>query len=137
MRVSVNVKQLSKPKAAPVNAEYELDAAPRDLKELINALVRKNVREYNERVKKGDSPEPLGEDEISRRALMGRIAFGINYSGTFADEEKSVKTALSAFEDGLFRVFMGDIELTALSDAVSLSETFTFIRLTMLTGRLW
>ncbi len=137
MRVSVSVKQLSKPKAAPVNAEYELDRAPGSLKELIEALVRSNVCEYNERVKKGDSPEPLGEDEISRRALTGRIAFGINYSGTFADEEKAVRTAISAYEDGLFRVFMGDNELTALSDTVSLSETFTFIRLTMLTGRLW
>ncbi len=137
MKVNITVKQLSKPKEELGYVGYEVDGAPKNLKELITALVRANVREYNERVKKGDSPELLSESEISRRALMGKIAFGINYSGTPADEDKAVETALSAYEDGLFRVFMGDRELAALSDAVSLSETFTFIRLTMLTGRLW
>lgn len=137
MKVNITVKQLSKPKEELGYIGYEVDGAPEDLRELITALVRANVREYNARVKKGDSPRPLGEDEISRRALLGKIAFGINYSGRLADEDKAVETALSAYEDGLFRVFMGDKELTELSDAVSLSETFTFIRLTMLTGRLW
>ncbi len=137
MKVYITVKRLSKPKEELGYVGYEVDGAPQNLRELITALVNATVKEYNAHVKNGDSPEPLSESEISRRALMGKIAFDIDYTGTLVDGDKAVRAALSAYEDGLFRVFMGDNELTELSSAVSLSETFTFIRLTMLTGRLW
>ena len=43
------------------------------------------------------------------------------------------------FQDGLFRVFLGDTELTELDEQLELQEgdTVTFIRLTMLAGRMW
>ena len=43
------------------------------------------------------------------------------------------------FQDGLFRVFLGDTELTELDEKLELQEgdTVTFIRLTMLAGRMW
>ena len=42
-------------------------------------------------------------------------------------------------EDGIFRIFIDDTEAGGLSSPVVLKEetTLTFIRLTMLSGRLW
>ena len=44
-----------------------------------------------------------------------------------------------AFNDGLFRIFLNDNELSSLEEKINLQENdeLTFIRLTMLSGRIW
>lgn len=44
-----------------------------------------------------------------------------------------------AFKDGLFRIFLNDNELSSLEENINLQENdkLTFIRLTMLSGRIW
>ena len=44
-----------------------------------------------------------------------------------------------AFNDGLFRIFLNDNELSSLEEKIKLQENdkLTFIRLTMLSGRIW
>lgn len=51
-------------------------------------------------------------------------------------EEKAVENTLQCFEDGIFRVFAGENELTALKETIPWTDdtVFTFIRLTMLSG---
>ena len=53
--------------------------------------------------------------------------------------ETAVAAALQAFEDGLYRVFAGTVELEKLESPLTLApdENLTFIRLTMLAGRMW
>ncbi len=43
------------------------------------------------------------------------------------------------FEDGIFRIYLGTEELKKPEDLISLEEDseLTFIRLTMLSGRMW
>ena len=71
--------------------------------------------------------------------IRAKIAFGINYGGKEADEAVAVTVALQAFEDGLVRIFHKDEELLTLSQAIDVQENdlFTFLRLTMLAGRLF
>ena len=61
------------------------------------------------------------------------------YGEKAPDVGKSIETAMLGFQDGLFRVFLGDTELTELDEKLKLQEgdTVTFIRLTMLAGRMW
>ena len=49
------------------------------------------------------------------------------------------RRSVQGFEDGLFRVFLGDRELENLDEKVEFAEgnEITFIRLTMLAGRMW
>ena len=56
-----------------------------------------------------------------------------------ADTEKAVRNALQSFEDGIFRIFADGKELESLQEPVSLQEgsELTFVRLTMLAGRMW
>ena len=52
---------------------------------------------------------------------------------------EAITNALQSYEDGIFRIFMDDTEAGDLSSPIQLKEesTLTFIRLAMLSGRLW
>ena len=83
--------------------------------------------------------KPISEEEISRKSEIGKIAFGINYGGKEAEEEKAVENAIQAYKDGLVRIFLGEEELDDLEKKIELSEgdSVTFIRLTTLSGSFW
>ena len=82
---------------------------------------------------------PFTYAQIDDMAQIGKIAFGIVYGEKAPDVGKSIETAMLGFQDGLFRVFLGETELTELDEKLKLQDgdTVTFIRLTMLAGRMW
>ena len=61
------------------------------------------------------------------------------YNGKPAAEVEAITNALQSYEDGIFRIFIDDTETEDLSSPTGLKEesTITFIRLAMLSGRLW
>lgn len=139
MNVKVSIKQIGK-KRNKINAvDFYIENNPDDVKMLITEAVRTCVSEYNKRVQNGENALPITNDEINDMSEIGKIAFGINYGKKCADMEKAVETALQAYEDGIFRIFINDIEVGAISEKISLSEndTLTFVRLVMLAGRMW
>ena len=139
MNIKVNIKQLGKKRAVVEAEDFHLETCPETVKDLIAASVHTCVEDYNARVRKGESASPLSEEEILGMSQIGKIAFGINYGGKEANEEESVKNAILAYEDGLYRIFLGENEAGTLEDKIDLSENdeVTFIRLTMLSGRMW
>lgn len=139
MTIRINIKQLGKKRSKISEVPFVLENAPDTVSELIAEAVHTCVAEYNERVEKGENAAPLSSHEISEMSEIGKIAFGINYGGKCADEKTALENALQSYEDGLYRIFIGENEAGSLSDSISLSEndSVTFIRLTMLTGRLW
>lgn len=139
MTIKVNIKQLGKKRSRIAEVQFVLEKTPLTVSELIKEAVHTCVSEYNERVKKGEDAVPISAEEISEMSEIGKIAFGLNYGGKTADEKAALENALQSYEDGLYRIFIGENELGSLSDRISLSESdsVTFIRLTMLTGRLW
>ena len=66
------------------------------------------------------------------------MSFDVNYDKNHSDN-KAVKIAIESYEDGLYRVFQGNDEIKNLDEIISFSQEceFTFIKLTMLAGRLW
>ena len=139
MYITVTVKQLGKKRSKIDGEKFPLENKPDTVEGLIREAVRTCVSAYNERVRKGDGAEPLSAEDIENMSEVGKIAFGINYGEKEADEQSAVQTALQAYKDGLFRIFIGDNEAGELSSGVDISEgeRVTFIKLTMLTGRLW
>lgn len=140
MILKINLKQIGerKQKIAPVDFEY--GRVPETLRDLIIQTVTGCVATYNERVRKGENnTKPLLSEQISDMAHIGRIAFGINYGGREQEEDKAVENALQSFEDGIYRVFLNDSELERLDDQINVHEndSLTFIKLTMLAGRMW
>lgn len=140
MKVLVNIKQIGQRKQRVSPVPFELQGTPNTVGELITLTVKTCVSEYNRRVQSGESDtKPLSSEQITDMAQVGKIAFGINYGGKQQDLQEAVANALQAFADGIYRVFLGDDELTSPDQQITVNEgdTLTFIRLTMLAGRMY
>lgn len=140
MTIYVNLRQLGKKRSTVCAVPFELPACPATVRELIKAVAGVCVTAYNTRVQQGETGvRPMTEGQLMELESIGKLAFGVNYGEKQADEAAAIAHALQGFEDGLYRVFLGQTELTALEDTITLSgqDELTFIRLTMLTGSIF
>ena len=140
MKLKVEVKQLGARGKKVVPVPFEIEGNPATVGELIAATAKKCAEEYNERVRKGETMiSPLSEREINDMAGVGRITFGICNVDKEQDVDKAIDNALLAFQDGLFCLFINGIQMTEAGQETALKEddVLTFIRLTMLAGRIW
>lgn len=139
MNIYVNMKLAGKRKAVLNKVLYELGEGISTLEELLTAFVKAEVEKYNQKETDCQVIAYLTNREIEEQASVGKVGFGRIYSEKKANLEKAVQNAIQCFEDGLVRIFQGDVELTQLKQTVQVKEgdCFTFIRLTFLAGRLW
>ena len=139
MRVYIQVKQLGKRKCCIEKLPVDFSVPPTNVQELIASIVSWQVSEYNERLLQSEMLKYLTREEMEDKAAAGKVDFGANYNGKPAAEAEAIINALQSYEDGIFRIFLDDAELGELSSSVQLKEesTLTFIRLAMLSGRLW
>jgi hypothetical protein len=109
------------------------------LRQLIEAVVRSEVQNYNSRGVDEMLVPFLTQAEIEDASTVGKVGFGRLYSDKKADPERAVTTALIGFEDGLFKVLVGESEATLLDAPLKIvpGDVITFIRLTFLAGRMW
>lgn len=134
--IYVRMKKLGKQKSADLQpVPFVLDGKPRTARELLVSLTRLGVRQYNERKDEGKILAYLTREEIAGQAARGKVSSGLR-GGADAVEDKAVENTIQCFEDGIYRVFAGEQELTALSDVILWTDDmiFTLIRLTMLSG---
>ena len=136
--ISVNVEKLGKKIASVEPTPFEIEGIPMTAEELVTACVRSCVAAYNSRF---DSREPrcISDEQFAAMEAAGKMAFGLPFSDKKADANEAVQTALQAFDDGLFRAFVGETELESREQEIKIGENseVTFIRLTMLAGRIW
>lgn len=137
------VRKQEKGALAPVS--FELEQRPDTVRELLVSLARLSARQYNERRDEGQILKYLTREGIAGQASAGKVSFGLHGGGA-AKEDEAVENVLQCFEDGIFRVFAGEEELTGLEQRIpwgddlggdgseSRKPVFTFIRLTMLAG---
>ena len=139
MEILVNIKQIGKKKNKVDKMPFHLDNTPRTVKELIKESVHTCVSEYNDRFRKGEQYRALTEEEIQSMSEVGKIAFGIKYGGQEADEAEAVENAIQSYVDGLYRIFIGEEDAGDIDSEIEIGENseVTFIRLTMLSGRIW
>lgn len=137
MVLYMNIKQIGKRKSAVAQVPFLYDVPPRTLRSLIEETVKKCVADYINRMECGESMR--SDKQIEDMAAIGKIAFGFVYNEKKPDVNEAVKTAVTGFEDGLFRVFKGETELEELDRELLFEEgeEVTFVRLTMLAGRMW
>ncbi|MFP3387660.1 hypothetical protein [Brevibacillus sp. SIMBA_040] len=139
MRIAVTVKSIGKRKNALSRIPVELAQTPQTLRELIEALVEWNIRGLVEKQQKISLVPYLTEGEVTEQAENGKVGFGAIHNDTLPDVQKSLDTAIQAFEDGLYRVFISDEEAEALEAPLLLKDEdeVVLIRFTMLAGSLW
>ncbi|WP_413306033.1 hypothetical protein AA0X95_04935 [Bacillus sp. 1P10SD] len=139
MKIYVTLKSLAKRKAFIEMVELQLTKQPVTIVELISELVSMNVRAFNERQENIPLTQFLTKEEITLSGAVGKVGFAASYNEQKANEEEAIKTALQAFEDGLFKVFINDVEQGVASPTIQLNDgdQLVLIKLTMLAGRMW
>ena len=140
MQVQVNVKRIGKRRNAIETRPYEIGEV-RDVGALIAAFVTAEVTRFNERATAGETVlRYLTSEEIADAATVGKIGFDTDYNGQVQDLTAAIENARQSFEDGIYRIFINGNEVgDALDTPVTLRENdeITFVRLTMLAGRMW
>ena len=139
MKIYVNIKQIGKRKNKIDKKEYEIKGKIETVKDLLIEFVTINVKEFNEGFTENDVVPYLTDEKINDLSDVGKISFGVDYNGKKQDLQKAIENALQSYEDGIYRVFVNDEELGKINDKLDLQENdeLTFIRLTMLAGRMW
>ena len=139
MKVYVNVKQIGKKKNKIDKKEYEINEGIKTVKELLTEFVTINVNEFNNGFTENDIVPYLTDEKINDLSDAGKISFGVDYNGQKQDLEKAVENALQSYEDGIYRIFVNDAEVGEIDCEINLKENdeLTFVRLTMLAGRMW
>lgn len=139
MKVYINVKNINNRKKFLDNKEFFFDSRPQTLRELLEYIVTANVNQFNNRNREGIFLTYLTNNEVENQLAFGKVSFNEKYNLTNQDLKQAIENAILSFQDGIFRVLIGRKEIIDLDEQIELNEEdiLTFIRLTMLTGRLW
>ena len=137
MKIIINVKGLSRKKIIH-QEEVELINKISTTKDLITELVKINVEKFNKKIDDKDILSIMTNEYIAEAARSGKTSDEV-HGDKKANLEKALDTAYLAFEDGLYCIFINDEQTEKLDDSLNLKDgdILTFIRLTMLAGRMW
>ncbi|MDV6376538.1 hypothetical protein [Deinococcus arenicola] len=113
-----------------------LPDGPQTLRSLIGHLVHQEVAAYHERQESVGLLRVLTEQDLSDGAATGRISVAPQERGGTVTSEDATRTALTAFGDGLYYVFVDDEQIESLDTALTLrpDSTLLLLRLTALAG---
>lgn len=139
MDIYVRVKAIGKRKDILAPTPYTIPDGICSLRQLLTAVVQKEVVQYNSKETEAQLIPFLTQQELEDQAKIGKVSFGTIYSDKKADPGKAVTNAIQCWEDGLVRVFMDEKELTGLDTPLTIEaqSVLTFIRLTFLAGSIW
>ncbi|PWU20003.1 MAG: hypothetical protein C5B50_04965 [Verrucomicrobia bacterium] len=106
------------------------------LRELITRIVREEVQAFEKRQEERKLVRILTETQIESGLEKGRVDSGGRNLHQKVDADAAAGTALQAFEDGLYLVFLDDEEQRDLDKQVFLQHDskLTFVRLALLAG---
>ncbi len=130
-------------KRKPLVPDWQIPWPPDDrggealtLRELISRIVHNEVQAFEKRQEERKLVRILTEREIESGLEKGRVDSGGRDLHQKVDPDEAVGTALQAFEDGLYLVFLDEEEQRDLDKQVFLrpDSKLTFVRLTMLAG---
>ncbi|MHA7583188.1 hypothetical protein ACX12E_22830 [Paenibacillus vandeheii] len=139
MNVWITVKSLGKRKPALAKQAAELPETTDTLRQLIKNMVAQQLKALQDKKNEAEWLAYLMPEDIQEQGEAGKVGFGAIYNEGVPDIEGAMDTAITAYEDGLFKVFLNDEELQGLDEPLIIQEddNVVFIRFTMLAGRLW
>jgi hypothetical protein len=106
------------------------------LRDLITLIVRKEVEAFQLRQEERKLAQVMSQQEIERSVVTGKVDPGEHDLQQHVIVDEAVGVALQAFEDGLYFVFVDDVQQTSLDSEVYLktNSKVLFLRLTALVG---
>lgn len=139
MNIYISMKSIGKRKNMISKQSVLLSSVPGSLRVLLRELITLNVQQLSEKDEEMHLVNYLTETEIHQQAFNGKVGFGAVYNKRKPDLTEAIQSAIQAFEDGLFLVFVNSEQVEALDLPLELADgdEVVFIRLTMLAGRMW
>jgi hypothetical protein len=109
---------------------------PLRLHDLIRLVVLREVEAFQNRQQERRLARIMSSEEIDLGRQSGKVDPGGRDPGQTVNPQEAVSTAIQAFEDGLYFVFIDDVQQTGLEDEVLLKtrSKVLFVRLTALVG---
>ena len=122
--------------ALPLPDEWKDAGSRLRLREFITQVVLEEVAAFQDRQAQQRLLRVLTSAEIKQGAERGKVAMGGRDLEQEVDPQATVETALQAFEDGLYFVFVDSQQQLSLDDEVRLrpDSQVTFLRLVPLAG---
>lgn len=138
MNIKVRIKQIGSRRDKVGEVPFPIENKPLTVAMLITECVTTFVGLHNDRINKSVI-RPFSEAELQAMGEVGKIAFGELFNQKEVKLSEAVNNALSSYKDGLFRIFIDEREAGELDDSIEIRDdsVVTFIKLTMLAGRLW
>jgi molybdopterin converting factor small subunit len=139
MDIYVSLKSIGKRKSFISKQKLHVPVTPDSLRTLITEIIKLNVQQFHNKEVEKPIVSYLSDKEIEYQASIGKVGFGAIYNENKADLSEAIQTAIQAFEDGLYRVFLNSEEVEQLETPLKIKDgdEVVFIRLTMLAGRMW
>lgn len=137
--IKVNVKSVANKKNKVVTVTIPCDDNTDNVRSLLTDIVKYCVESYNERMENGEILKVFTREQIEDKAQSGKVSFGNIYSDNKANLQKATDDALEAFSDGVVALFADEKRLESLDEKIEIQtmDSLTFIKLTMLAGRMW
>ena len=128
----------------PLFTDWRVELPPLDenrrdhlkLRDLITSIVVKEVEAFRLRQEERKLARVMSREEIERGVVGGKVDPGERDLQQQVNVDEAVGVALQAFEDGLYFVFIDDLQQTKLDSEVFLKthSRVVFLRLTALVG---
>jgi hypothetical protein len=135
MRIEAKVAGSRRRLFEPTELDWP-DSRSLTLRELLGLVVAEEVASFRERQAANQLLRVLTEAELAEGVLRGKVASGGSDLDQEVDEAAAVETALEAFADGFYFVFVDDEQITELEAEVTIgpASTLLFVRLVPLSG---
>jgi hypothetical protein len=120
----------------PLPPEADGEGDRLTLRGLLTRIVLEEVNAFRERQEQRRTIQMLTQADIARGLMKGKVDMGGSDLVQEVDPQKAVETALLAFEDGLYYVFIDEEQQLELDREVYLkpNSKVTFLRLVALAG---
>ncbi|WP_155593728.1 hypothetical protein [Lysinibacillus cavernae] len=139
MRLFYQQKVIGKKSRKLQKVPFSIDEPVMNLQDLLIQLVTQEVQQYNDKMVAMPLHLCLTDQQLEDAAQYGKIHFGEKKSDSLQSVDRAISTMLQAFKDELFLVLQNEESLDSLTTPLTIQENdvFTFIKLTMLAGRIW
>lgn len=136
IKIYVTVKSLSRHKGFLAKEVFEVETEVYSALDLLFFLSDTLVDRYNNKEIDADLVRALSQNEVEEMTEYGKVGFGRRMGRGVADKMIAREALAIGHEDGLFKVFINEQEISDLSHPVYLNDgdELLLMRLTMLSS---
>jgi hypothetical protein len=144
MTIALTVEAKVVGQKRPLFTDWRVELPPLDesrgdhlkLRDLITSIVIKEVEAFTLRQEERKLARIMRSQEIQQSAQAGKVDPGERNLQQAVNTDEAIGIALQAFEDGLYFVFIDEVQQTNLESEVFLKSNskMVFLRLTALVG---